>query len=245
MATVPLFGGTCQVITVSEHPAFPRTALTPNEYLNPPVLLERELGRAWAESVSARRASQPAFWLLCHIEWIEQERLGSGDLTTTLLAAPSNPDLEGRIRNLLRRTGGIPYVRGKTSVFSDCTLARAWWRYRLSREIEGITGREVSAATAHEVLHASRPAWETLVMLSLRRLTVLNQPRARAAIVRELGARLSDDGTINKDHVRAMAVAVARVGLRHSLDHLDQAALANTIARALPKRKSPSHEITS
>ena len=220
-------------------PAFPRMALTPNEYLNPPIPLERELGRAWAKPVSARWASRPVFWLLCHIEWIEHGRLGAGDLTAALLAAPSNPDLEGRIRNLLRRTGGIPYVRGKTSVFSDCTLARAWWRYRLSQEIEAVTDRDVSAATAHEVLHANRPAWETLVMLSLRRLTVLNQPRARAAIVRELSARLREDGTINKDQVRAAAIAIARVGLRHSVDHLGHTALANITARALPRRKSP------
>lgn len=213
-------------------PVFPRWALTPGEYLNPPIPLEVELGEAWADSISPSWASRPVFWLLCHIEWIEQRRLGVDDLTEILLSAPSRPDMDGRIRNLLRRTGGIPHVRGKISVFSDCTLARAWWRHRLSHEMARVTDGDISAATAHKVLHANRPAWERLIMLSLRRLTVINHPRARAAIVRELNQRLHMFGSIDQHQVKTMAVAVARLGLRHSLDHLRDDALAHAVARA-------------
>ncbi len=213
-------------------PVFPRGALTPGEYLNPPIPLEAELGEAWADAISPSWASRPAFWLLCHIEWIEQGRLGFHDLAEVLLSAPSRPDMDRRIRNLLRRTGGIPHVRGKVSVFSDCTLARAWWRHRLSHEIASVTDRGVSAASAHKVLHANRPAWERLIMLSLRRLTVINHPRARAAIVRELEQRLHMFGSIDQHQVKTMAVTVARLGLRHSLDHLRDDALAHAVARA-------------
>lgn len=220
-------------------PALPR-ALTPNEYLNPPLPLEREVGTAWSgrsdngkqQPVTAREASQPVFWLLCHIEWIEQHRFGRRNLAEVFLNGPGRPDLEGRTRNLLRRTGGI-FVRGRTSVFSDCTLARAWWRHRLAQEVARATNDGIPASHAHAVLHANRPAWETLVMLSLRRLVVINEPLARAAIVRELSALLRTDGRIDKGQVQRMAGALARLGLRNSLAHVPEAELAGVAKRAL------------
>ncbi|WP_419861457.1 hypothetical protein [Candidatus Palauibacter sp.] len=214
-------------------PIFPRPKLTPGEYLNPPVLLEAELSGAWADDISPKWGSRAVFWLLCHIEWIEQERLGgASDLNEALMAGPSSGGIEGRTRNFLRRTGGLPVVRGKTSVFSDCTLARAWWRHRLAEEIADATDNEVPAATAHRVLHANRPAWERLVMLSLRRLTVINHPRARAAIVRELAERLRMYGAIDQQQVLAIAVSLARLGLRNSLDHVGTETLAWAAASA-------------
>ena len=214
-------------------PALPRPALTVNEYENPPLELEVELGRAWADEITPSQASKPVFWLLAHVEWIEQGRLGAGDLRDALTGTGSLTH-EQRTRNLLRRTGGIPHVRGKTSVFSDCTLARAWWRHRLAGDVARVTNGAVSARRAHRTLHASRPSWEQLVMLSLRRLTVINQPRARAAIVREMSERLRMYGKIHKEQVSAMAIAVARLGLRHSLDHLGDDALARVLADARP-----------
>lgn len=213
-------------------PELTRSALTVNEYLNPPIELEAELGRAWADKIKPRRASQPVFWLLCHIDWIEQRRLGSGDLSLFLLNGPREPNSERKTRNFLRRTGGI-FVRGKTSPLSDCTLARAWWRYHLSCEIADASENGIGYEAAHRVFHTSRPVWETLVTDSLRRLVAINHPRARAAIVSQLNRRLSTDGRISPDHVRRMGVALARLGLRSSLDHLDSTVLAEVAAAAL------------
>ena len=221
-------------------PALPRV-VTPNEYLNPPLPLEMELGAAWSgrsdeaksHHVTAREASQPAFWLLCHIEWIEQHRFGRGNLAEMFMNGPARPDLEGRTRNFLRRTGGIFVERGRISVFSDCTLARAWWRHRLARDVARATNDSIPAPHAHAVLHANRPAWETLVMLSLRRLVVINEPLARAAIVRELSARLRAEGRIDKGQVQRMATALARLGLRNSLAHVPEAELAGVARGAL------------
>ena len=152
-----------------------RSALTVNEYLTPPMELEAELGRSWADKVRPRRASKSVFWLLCHIVWIEQGRLGTGDLSDCLLNGPGKGTSEQQARNFLRRTGGI-YIRGKTSPLSDCTLARAWWRYHLSCEVAEASDGRISREMAHRVLHVNRPAWETLVTDSLRRLVALNHP---------------------------------------------------------------------
>lgn len=214
-------------------PVFQRPKLTPGEYVNPPVPLETELGAAWADDVSPKEASRSAFWLLSHIDWIEQGRLGgAASLKEALLEGPGRGGTEGQVRNFLRRTGGLPLIRGKTSVFSDCTLARAWWRHRIASEVAEVTKDEVSAATAHWALHASRPAWERLTMLSLRRLTVMNHSRARAAIVSELARRLRTYGRINEQQVLAMAMAIARLGLRSSLHHVSMEALTRTASVA-------------
>lgn len=200
-------------------PPFPREALSVNEYQNPPRELEAELGSAWKDAVSPRLASRPFFWLLCHIDWIEQGRFGQGNLRPVLMEGGRDGDLEGRIRNFLRRTGGIPVIRGKVSVFSDCTLARAWWRHRFSTEIDRETGGEIAVVEAHRILHYNRPAWEELALLSLRRVTVINHTDARAAIVRQLQRRLEVEGKIDKKQVQEVARAIARVGLRYSIPH--------------------------
>ena len=176
------------------------------------------------------------FWLTCHIDWIEQQRLGDGDLSPFLLSGPAEPDSENETRNFLRRTGGI-FLRGKISPFSDCTLARAWWRYRLSCEVADSSANGISQEEAHRVLHANRQAWETLVLDSLRRLVAINHPRARVAIVRQLAQRLRADGRIDRGQVRHMGIAVARLGLRNSLDHLGYDVLAEAAVRALRSRE--------
>lgn len=199
--------------------SFPRDRLTPNEFVRPPVELEEELGRSW-QALPPRLASRPVFWLLCHVAWIEEGRLGDSGILVraALMDDPRAKDSEARTRNLLRRTGGI-FVRGNVSVFSNCPMARAWWRWRLALQVAQVTAGKVGRADAHATLHANDGAWEELAMLSLRRITVINQGRARAALVSRLHALLKKHGKLDKNHVKEVAVELARIGLRRSLDH--------------------------
>ena len=198
---------------------FPRDCLTPHEFVRPPIELEEELGRSW-QALPPRLASRPVFWLLCHVAWIEQGRLGdSGHLVrAALMDDPRAKDSEARTRNLLRRTGGI-FVRGNVSVFSNCPMARAWWRWYLALQVAQVTEGKVGRTDAHATLHANDGAWEELAMLSLRRITVVNQRRARAAVVSRLHELLGQHGKLDKNHVKEVAVEFARVGLRRSLEH--------------------------
>ena len=207
---------------------FPRECLTPGEFVKPPIELEEELGRSW-QALPRRLGSQPLFWLLCHVVWIEQGRLGdSGHSVRAALMTEGSPakDSEARTRNLLRRTGGI-FVRGNVSVFSDCPMAQAWWRWHLALQVAQVTGGRVGRAEAHATLHANHPAWEELTMLSLRRITVVNQPRARAAMVSRLHAMLDHHGKLTKKHVKDVGVEFARVGLRRSFEHTPWEKLAS------------------
>ena len=203
-----------------EAPDIPRPRLTSSEYQNPPLELEQELGESWEHLIQRGSACQPVFWLTCHINWVEQGKLGTRgfELKKALLTSAAKPNRETHTRNFLRRTGGI-FVRANTSVFSDCTLARAWWRYTLAKEVAHLAGAEVSYQAAHEALHISRPAWETLVGLSLRRITSLNQPKARSTIVENLVRQLADTGKVTKERVQEVAFALGPLGLRRSLDH--------------------------
>lgn len=199
---------------------FPRDRLTPGEFVKPPVELEEELGRSW-QALPPRLASLPVFWLLCHVAWIKEGRLGdSGHLVRAALMTEGSPakDSEARTRNLLRRTGGI-FVRGNVSVFSDCPMAQAWWRWHLALQVARVTGGKVGRAEAHATLRANHPAWEELAMLSLRRITVVNQPRARAAVVSRLHSSWAGTGKLDKNQVKEIAVQFARVGLRRSFEH--------------------------
>ena len=203
-----------------EAPPFPRE-LTPSEYKDPPVELEEELGTAWRDALEHRAAlaSSPLYWLLCHIAWIDEGRLGPDGLALEDALLSGTDAREGRIRNFLRRTGGLPHVRGNTSVFSDCPLARAWWRFHLADEVDRTTEGRIERTAAHWLFHRHRPSWEKLVMLSLKRITTINQPGARAAIAHHLGERVRTNDRFDEKDVEAIATGLARVSLRRSLDH--------------------------
>ena len=200
-------------------PEFPRDQLTPDEFRIPPVELEHELWTAWT-GVRPRLASRPVFWLLCHIEWIEQGRFGqAGHRLEDALVGGQGRGLEAETRNFLRRTGGIPHERGKISVFSDCPLARAWWRVHVAEQVARVPGADMSTQEAHAVLHANRQAWETLAMLGVKRVTIISQPTARAVVVRRLKSILRENGRLHRQDVQEVATDLARLGLRQSLEH--------------------------
>ncbi len=221
-------------------PPLPRPVIEAAEYREPGLGLEREIGTAWVGKLDADIASRPLFWTLCHIRWIEDGSLGrSGSKLADALSMGGRRTLENRTRNVLRRMGGLATVRGNVSVYSDCTLARAWWRCEFARQVEEATaGSEaaISREEAHEILHENRPAWEELVMLSLYRLTVINEKRARAQIVRHLGGILRDGEGFGKAHVKEAAVRLARHGHRRSLASASWKELDEVVAQTDGRR---------
>ncbi len=201
-------------------PPFPRASLTPDQYRNPSAALEAELAAAWEGWVQRGPAAQPLFWLLCHVEWIAQGRIGGLEEALTLGGRDRTPDQ--RTRNLLRRTGGLPHVRGAVSVFSDCPLARAWWRGRLAEEAARASNGAVDREAAHRALRAGGrrgpgAVWEALMRVSLRDdRAAINQPDARAALVAALAGR----DRPSRAAVQAMSSALADCARTRSLAHI-------------------------
>lgn len=203
-------------------PPLPRP-LTAPEVQAPPLELEQEIGEDWRH-LPAGQAAQPLFWARCFIDWLAKNQI-QGDLVDGLTMGQradrknlSDRDRrEAQTRNFLRRLMGIPVIRYNVSVLSDCTLSRAYWRCRLAEQTEDRVYGNVVAEDVHRMFHSSNPGWETLVMLAVRSLTVINEPTAMAAIVERLLA--SDDFT--GEQVKAAAHAVGQYSHRHSI-HLTE-----------------------
>lgn len=212
-------------------PNLPREALTPHEFREAPAELETELAEAWDGRISSADASKPLFWLLCHIEWIEQGRFGPDRMHAFFTEGGGRGDtLDARTRTFLRRTGGLPHVRGNVSVLTDCPLARAWWRVRVAAEVAEEPDSLLTLAEAHDVLRAAGQVWSEIAQMGLQRTTAINQPRARAALV----AALADTGEANKAAVTRSAQALARAASTRSLAHVpwpELKAIAHTAAR--------------
>lgn len=212
-------------------PPLPRTALTPGEFRDPPIEAERELADAWDGQVEPGQAAQPLFWLLCHVEWIGRGRIHDLDLVAALtLGGRSDRTIDQRTRNFLRRTGGLPHVRYNVTALSDCPLARAWWVRRVAAEAARASKGAIGIEEAHKALHDHRQVWETLALLSVRRVTAINHPSARAALV----AAIADRALTDASEVRAVASALARTALTRSPEHVPWSELRATAERAAP-----------
>lgn len=204
-------------------PPLPRT-LTAPEVQAPPLELEQEIGEDWRH-LPAGHAAQPLFWVRCFADWLAKDQI-QGDLVDGLTMGQradrkslgDRDRHEAQTRNFLRRLMGIPVIRYNVSVLSDCTLSRAYWRWRLAAQSEDREYGNVVAEDVHRMFHSSNPGWETLVMLAVRNLTVINEPMAMSAIVERLLA--ADDFT--EEQVKAAAHAVGQYSHRHSIHHTDR-----------------------
>lgn len=181
--------------------------------------LETELAASWG-MIPPRLASRPLFWFLCHIAWIEEGRFGytGRRLADLFLKGGRSNTREAQTRNLLRRTGGLAPVRGRVSVFTDCPLARAWWRHRVAVQVEEASDGRVTRDTALRVLNFG-PVWGELALACLRRVVVANQPRAQVAVVAQLDRRLRAKGRLDKRDVKEALAVVAAHGEKRSFEH--------------------------
>lgn len=227
-------------------PALSRERLTPSEFREPPVELEKELNGCWEGKIDRHLASQPVFWFLCHIEWIEQCKIGeTGTALQECLFEKGgrSKSAEDKTRNFLRRTGGLFAVRGNVSVLSDCPLARAWWRCLLAKEVEEASEGRITRDDAHQALHWHNPSWEELVRLCLRHIVVINEPKARAAVVWHLHDLILKEKNVTKHEVKRVAQVLARQGLRRSL-HLTpwEELRSHSLTATPPSLEDASHK---
>lgn len=189
--------------------------LTASELLRLPRYAEERIAESLT-SVSAAEAATPAFWAACHAIWIEQGNFD--DLVVGFLEGPKATNAEARTRNFLRRTGGLERVRGKVSVLVNCPISMAWWRVRTAHDISTAAANgSLDFATAHEILH-DPTIWAELTGLSVKRLTSLNAPKARAAAIAALvqSDTLGDQVTVKLRKARCQGALRAVARLSHS-----------------------------
>ena len=217
--------------------------LTASEYRDPPLALERDLCASLPGLIPAL-AAQPAFWTLSHIAWIEADCF-EPPLEPFFLGAkvtgkmPSTTD--AAVRNLFRRMGGLPHVRGKLSVLADCPISCAWWRGRVALLAAGEServGDPFSVEDAHRVLHAGSDAWARLVGDSVRRITVVNNSRLHAALIAEYSDAARDKHGLPAKEFQAIVRELATFGTTLCFDTVPWDEMRAIVARAVEATRS-------
>ena len=220
-------------------PALPRP-LDASEFRDPPFQLERQIYEAWRGVVTARFASQPLFWTRNHAVWIQQGLLGE-QLAAALLGAlqsgkPMGND-EAGARNLLRRLGGLPHVRGKVSVLQDCPLSRCWWRGQIAESAARASHGEIDGETAHRVLHSTNDAWDRFAGDSVKRITAINHASVRAAMICQYREASREMGGVNAHEMQDAVRLLARHGPPVIFDALDWSELLEISAASVEQAR--------
>ncbi len=215
---------------LSDVPELPNP-LTTGEMNHLPAHAERELAMRLHDSLTRAEAAEPAIWTLCHAVWIHRGMFDR-NLSEVFFEGPKANTSEARTRNFLRRTGGLNRVRGKTSPLVDCPISAAWWRYYIAGEVSEIAqgeGMIISVEVAHNTLRI-REIWENLVTMSLKQVTSVCAPRARAAIVTVLERHCTSmPHRVMRAQVQGAIRELARFGHTHSLWHIPWGQLINAV----------------
>ena len=178
------------------------------EFGNPPWDTEQRLFESWG-GLTPRIACRTAFWGRVTCRHIEKGRIessflaanGRGNATgvqriDAALNAPdekATPLLDECVRNVLRRLGGLPEVRGNRSVYVNCPLARAWWRERLVMEVARDGGEDLRRKIRPVVHPESQQYWEELVTFVVSRNSVFGSVAVRDILILTLAEVLDDD----------------------------------------------------
>ncbi len=166
--------------------------LTEAEFKQPPKSTEEAMYGVWSH-LTPRTACRTAFWTNLTCRHIENGRIeasflaGSGGVSASgaeridrALKATGDraaKAVDGCVRTVLRRLGGLPEARGNRSVYVDCPLSRAWWRERLVDEVS--KGDEEVAGRVREVSRINQAYWEELVVLVVSRNSILGSSEVR------------------------------------------------------------------
>lgn len=201
-----------------------------------PEYAEEQLGSLWADEIPVAYAATPAFWTLCHAHWIRAGMFGE-DIATVFFRNP--PDQEARVRNLLRRMGGLHYVRYNVTSFLDCPIAKAWWRWRFAISASSHaknSGGSLSHRDAHRVLRNGQ-LWERMIELSLKQVTAINAAKARSAVIAVFSRNYDQVEAVGgRDAARLSCQRIAQLSHTHCLEFIDWNDLYSAAEEALYSR---------
>ena len=165
-------------------------------------------------------AAESSFWTLSHTRWIGENIFGTDIAEVFTVGGPRSTGPEQRTRNFLRRTGGLQGVRGYTSVITDCPMSSAWWRVSLAREILDTISKEPGTSLSFEDVHhilRIKHVWTKLINLSVHRVTAINAPRARAAVIAAIMEHIQSGSSTSESKIQDTIQAVGALDYRYSL----------------------------
>jgi len=204
--------------------------LTEDEYGMPPPDTEERLYRAWS-ALTPSVACRTTFWAFLTCRHVE-----AGRIESDYLAANGNPSvsgaeridlvlrdssdqahklIDGCVRTVLRRLGGLREARGNRTVYVDCPFARAWWREHLNRQVSG--SDDALAQDVRRVFRVSQNYWEKFVDRIVSRNSTFGSIEVRNALVRRLAVSLRDPDSkmhMTRNLVHACRQVSAQQGVR-------------------------------
>lgn len=169
---------------------------TEQVFKNPPWSEDTSaIANAWHKEITPKDACNPQYWFAVHIEMmkkgtIESRFLGfkenqSGCASIKRSLDSNDADeIDSSVRDVLRRLGGIPHVRGKRTAYADCPTARLWWRYHYAVEYLQYFN-EARAEDIYKFLQNSG-MWNQLVDAMVSRMTVVADRHVRPALITHL-----------------------------------------------------------
>lgn len=186
---IAYFRGRCKIQnpekSILPPPHFCNGLLTENEFADPPQDTEARVFDS-LRNLPRRFASSNAFWASYHLNIISEglikpsylaknqaRETGQARIEKALVLKAEKP-LDDCVRTVLRRMGGLPEIRGYTSVFQDCRTSRAWWRGYFAEQVHGEFGTEKEKIW--RVLRTNR-IWEEITGHVVEKLTVLGDRR--------------------------------------------------------------------
>ena len=168
------------------------TRLSEKEFADPPWSTERVIASTWA-AIPVSLAARPETWTRIHVAMIEQGRIKSSYLAanaqgesgrTRIAQALKGTDakaIDGCVRTVLRRLGGVIVDRANRTAFLDCPLAKTWWRHRFATEAHATFGRHSEEALSTAL--RPRYRWEALIEAMVSKLTIIGDSAIRPALV--------------------------------------------------------------
>ena len=180
--------------------------LGPQEIIRPPFEQERRIADC-SIGIPPEQALQSGVWFQVALEFVRAGCIEPSDLCCPRNAVDNGAGadriseiLSGKapigdrrdpaddaVRDILRRMGGV-LERGKQTVLQDCAWAGAYWRRRFACEAEcqlsaSTKGRKQDRLTLWRRLTENANAWRNAAEILIIRLTVLNEPNVRAALI--------------------------------------------------------------
>ena len=175
----------------------PNRSLSAQEMLNPPPQAAALISQTLSD-VCPSDAASPAFWTAVHLQWAQSSII---DQQWSRELIGKNND--STARRVCRYLGGLPHIRGKTSVLSNCPISAVWWQHRTACRVVAVEECDIPEIRLLEILSA---VWPTLSSALVRRVAVMNQPRALAALLTHYD---------REDPARVPTVKVFQTSLRH------------------------------
>lgn len=209
-----------------------RDRLTEREFTDPPWSTECTIAATWKD-LSQSQAARPETWTRIHLELIVQGKIeswylaanGGGDSGRTrirrALNSGSAKEIDGCVRSVLRRLGGVIADRANRTAFLDCPIARAWWRHRYAIEAE----LTFKLDTAEAISAALRPSfrWSSLIEAMVSRLTVIGDSAIRPAVVQSVtdgaaGTQREMDNILDNIGQQSTVRALGALPAKHVLE---------------------------